>query len=186
MVTELYLEDKRTELPEALTLSLLEMAEITRENAINLARAKLPRRDQDLDLAKLLQRRDFVVYFTHALALEVAWVMAEHDQYIQSAYVFEESTNPDAETEDYLATMDLTIHLLLLVTSASAALESFITSFDRALTEALRELPSAEYARRVSFLDVIPVTEKDVEDGRGYAVLLRSVFAPPLKIWQRD
>jgi len=29
------------------------------------------------------------------------------------------------------------------------------------------------------------LTARDVEQGRGYAILLSSVFAPPLKVWQR-
>ncbi|MGB3717284.1 MAG: hypothetical protein WA996_22910, partial [Candidatus Promineifilaceae bacterium] len=100
-------------------------------------------------------------------------------------YLFEETANPDAETEDYLSIVDLTIHLLASVTSASAALEAFVTSVDRALTEVLCELPSNAFSRRTSILNVIPITEIDIEEGRGYAVLLSSIYARPLRIWQR-
>lgn len=164
--------------------SIMETAETVRNNALNLARKKLLPREQDAELAKLLERNDFVDYFKHALAQEVAQVFAAHDRRIQAVYLFEESANPDAETEDYTSYLDLTIHLLALVTSASAALDSFITSLDRALTDVLSELPSNAFARRTSFLDVLSVTESDIEAGRGYAVLLSSIHARPLKIWQ--
>lgn len=54
-------------------------------------------------------------------------MLAAYDHHIRAVYLFEESTNPDAETEDYLLHVDLTIHLLVKVTSGSAALEAFVT-----------------------------------------------------------
>ena len=184
MFKEILLSDPETQLDKKQVSSLLETAETVRSNALNLARKKLLPREQDAGLAKLLERRDFIDYFKHALAQEVAQVIATYDQRVQVVYLFEESTNPDAQTEDYLSSVDLTIHLLALVTSASAALESFVASLDRALTEALNELPSDQFGKRSSFLNVMPITEDDIKDGRGYAVLLSSFYARPLKIWQ--
>ena len=138
-----------------------------------------------MDLAILFERRDFVDYFKYALAHEVAQVIATYDQRVQAVYLFEESANPDSETEDLLLSVDLTIHLLALVTSATAALKAFVLSLDRTLTEALSELPSNAFARRTAFLNVVPITRDDVEQRRGYAILLSSIYAPPLKIWQR-
>ncbi len=177
--TEIQVERKRMS-------SLAEAAETIQDNALNLARKKMRPREQDAGLEKLLDRRDFVDYFKYALAQEVAQVIATFDQHVQAVYLFEETANPDAETEDYLSNVDLTIHLLASVTSTSAALESFVTSIDRALTDVLKELPSDAFAKRTSILNVIPITESDIEEGRGYAVLLSSIFARPLRIWQRD
>ena len=186
MYTEVSLSDTETQLDKRQVSRLFETAETIRGNALNLARKKLLPREQDAELAKLFERRDFVEYFKYTLAQEVAQVIATYDQRVQAVYLFEESANPDAETEDYLLSMDLTIHLLALVTSASAAHEAFVTSLDRSLTEVLSELPSKAFARRTSFLNVVPVTKNDIEEGRGYAVLLSSIYARPLKIWQRD
>lgn len=165
--------------------TMQEAAEAVQEKALKKARKKLPAKYQAMSLDTVMQRGDFLAYFKYTLAQEIAQVFAAYDQQVQAVYLFDESTNPGSETEDYPAKVDLTIHLLLRVTSASAALESFITSLDRALTDVLRELPSAEFAQRLSFLDAIPVTQKDVESERGYAVLLKSIYAPPLMIWQR-
>ena len=185
MYKEVPLSDKEMQLDKKQVSSLLETAETILDNALNLARKKLLPRDQDADLTKLFERRDFLDYFKYILAQEVAQVIATYDQRVQAVYLFEESANPDAETEEYLQFVDLTIHLLALVTSASAALEAFVASLDRSLTEVLSELPSNAFARRTSFLDVLPVTESNIEEGRGYAVLLSSIYARPLKIWQR-
>jgi len=166
--------------------SLSEAAETIRNQALDLARAKLSSRQQDLSLGELLGRRDFVDYFRYTLAQETAQVIAAYDQNVEAFYLFEESANPDAETEDFLPTEDVTIHLLALVTSKSAASDAFITSLDSALTEAVNGLPSTAFAERTSILNVIPVTGEDVENRRGYAALLSSVFGPPLKIWPRE
>jgi hypothetical protein len=166
--------------------SLMEAAETIRESAIDLAREKMSFYEQEAELAILLERRNFVEYFKYALAQEVAQVIATYDQRVKAVYLFEETANPDSETEDYLSTVDLTIHLLATVTSASAALEAFVASVDRALTDVLCELPSDTFARRTSYLNVIPITENDIEEGRGYAVLLSSIYARPLRIWERE
>ena len=185
MYTEVSPSDTKTQLGGKQVTSLLEAAETIRDNALNLAREKLGPREQDAELAKLLDRRTFVEYLKYNLAKEVSQMIATYDQHVQAVYLFEETANPDAEMEDYPSSVDLTIHLLAMVTSASAALEAFVTSLDRALTEVLSELPSNEFALRTSFLNVIPITESDVEEGRGYAVLLSSIYARPLRIWQR-
>jgi hypothetical protein len=163
----------------------METAETVREIALNHARKMLRPRDQTAELAILFGRREFVDYFKYALAIEVAQVIASYDRQVQAVYLFEESANPDAETEDYPSSPDLTIHLLTLVTSASAALEAFVTSLDRTLTEVLNDLPSEPFAGRTSFLNVIPITEVDIKERRGYAVLLSSIYARPIQIWQR-
>jgi hypothetical protein len=185
MVTKITRLEEQLEAREWQLSPLPDTVELMRSNALNAARARLSYREQEADLATLLQRRDFADYLRHTLAQEVAQVIAAYDRRVLTVYAFEESANPDAQTEDYSPAIDPTIHLLVLVTSASAALEAFITSLDRALTDSLRELPSVTFSRRLSFLDVIPVTQRDVEEGRGYAVLLNSFYARPLKIWQR-
>jgi len=165
--------------------SLIETAETVLSNAVEQARSRLMPQEQSEDLKNLLIRKDFVEYLKHALAQELAQVISTFDQRVQAVYLFDESTNPDACTEDYPTAQDLTIHMLALVTADSAALEAFIISLDRAMTQVLIDLPSKAFAQRTSFLNLLPITENDIAERRGYAVLLSSIFAPPLKIWQR-
>ena len=185
MLREVAISDADVRLEKKQVSLIIETAETVRDNALNLARKKMLPREQDFGLASLLERREFVDYFKHALAIEIAQVIAFNDQRVQAVFLFEESTNPDAETEDYLSSIDFTIHLLAFVTAGSAAFESYVASLDRALTEVLNELPSNDLFRRSSFLTVLPVTEKDVAQSRGYATLLSSIYSRPLKIWER-
>lgn len=162
--------------------NLKKTIETIRKNAINHSRRKMPPQLQDNELSLLLERRDFIQFFRRALAHEIAQVLASYDQNVQEVYLFDESINPDAETEDYLSHFDITIHLLLKVTSNSAALQAFITSLDRVLTEELREMPDS-FPIYTSFLNVIPVTEEAILERQGYAALLSSIYARPLKVW---
>jgi hypothetical protein len=185
MYTEIQAQKSENRLTTERVDNLKKTIKIIRNNAIQHSRMKMPLPQQNDALSRLLERRDFVQYFRHALAHEIARVLATYDQHVQAVYLFDESINPDAETEDYLPHVDLTIHLLLKVTSNSAALGAFITSLDRVLTEELREMPDS-FADYTSFLDVIPITEQAVQERRGFAALLSSIYARPLKVWPRE
>lgn len=163
---------------------LQEAAETIRDNALSAARSRLPVRQQETDLAGLLQIPVFLYSFKYGLAEGATNVIIANDGNVQAVYLFEESTNPDSETEEALAP-DMNVHLLLLVDSNSAALDAFIESLDRTLTELVRELPSPLLAKRTSILNVIPVTQEDADNKQGYGALLSSMFARPVKLWAR-
>jgi len=73
--------------------------------------------------------------------------------------------------------------MLVRVSQPSAALEALIVSLDQTLVAKLETLPSAEFAKRTSFLDVNLLSDEAAQRGTGYAALLTSLFAPPLRIW---
>lgn len=141
--------------------------------------------EQELSLEGLLQRRALFQSFKYGLAKGVAETLAANDKQVRTVYLFEPSANPDAEVEEYLP-LEATIHLLVVVETTSAALEALIASLDRGLAQCVQELPSPLLADRCSILDVILVTEEAVKHKTGYANLLFSVFAPPLKLWERQ
>ncbi len=184
MLTDVLQPDTKIDVPQPQISQLQETAETLQHDALLWARTKLPLLQQEMDLEDLLQQHDFVNRFKYKLAQGVAHVIAANDQRVQAAYLFEESSNPDAATEEHLP-LDGTVHLLVKVATNSAALKAFIDSLDRALVATVGALPAALFAGRTHILDVIPVTEEDVANGRGYAVLLSSIYAPPLKLWQR-
>jgi hypothetical protein len=139
---------------------------------------------QDLGLEYLFQHRDFVQNFKYGLAKGVAQTLAQHDKRVRAVYWFEPSANPDVEMGEPLL-VEATLHLLVLVEAASAALDTFIAALDRGLIECLEEMPSALFAEGRLLLDVNLVTQEAVERRIGLANLLSSIFAPPLKLWER-
>ena len=162
-----------------------EVAETIRDDAISQAREKLGAAQCGADLDSLLRRSDFFDYFKHGLASGVVNVLAAQDQDVQVVYTYDPSMNPDNETGEDLA-QDPAVHLIVLVTTPTTALEVLVASLDRALTASLKELASPRFTRRESVLDLNLVTVEDVRLGVSYAGLLSGLFASPLKIWQRE
>jgi hypothetical protein len=139
---------------------------------------------QDLGLEYLFQHRNFVQNFRYSLAKGVARTLAQHDKRVRAVYWFEPAANPDIEIGEHLLG-EATIHLLVLVETASAALDTFVAALDRGLIACLKEMPPASFAESRLLLDVNLVTQEAVERRLGLANLLSSIFAPPLKLWER-
>ncbi len=165
-------------------LPLPELAETLRDEALGQAQQKLSPLQRGSDLGKLLETLAFLDAFKYGLASGVARALSENDKSVQAVYTYDPSTNPDSESGEDLP-MTATVHLLVRVVKSSAALEAFIATLDRELTVKLKSLPSDKFARLESVLDVNLVTEQQVRLRAGYAALLSSVFAPPIKLWQR-
>lgn len=162
-----------------------EVAETIINVALVKAQEKLSVSQRDSNLADLLQRQDFIDYFKYDLAVGLAKELATNDKSVEAVYTFEASANPDLESGEGLPN-DTTIHMLLRVTKPTAGLEAFIASMDRALTETLKKVAEPRFSNRTSILDVNLVTEEDIQQNTGYAVILSSIFAPPLLIWKSD
>ena len=170
--------------PARVVLPMPDLAERLTGDAVAQARQKIALGRRDDDLKTLLGVPAFINAFVHALGCGVAEALAENDRFVQAAYIYDPSLNPDSESGEELPASG-TVHLLVKIAKPSAALEAFIASLDQALAAKLRELPSNKFAQRTFVLDVNLLTEDDVRLGAGFAAMLSSVFAPPIKIWQR-
>jgi hypothetical protein len=141
--------------------SLQEAVETIEIDALQHAHTKCTHPLRAADLAELMQRHDFVDHFKFGLAVRIANMLAAHDEHVQAIYYFDPDLNSDAQTETYAA-LDATVNLLILVES---------------------KLPSPLYASLVSILNAILITEQDVDQGRGYAILLSSMYLKPRQVW---
>jgi hypothetical protein len=155
------------------------------DDALARAAQKLPVSERTASLEKLLSLPVFQSSFKYGMAQGVARVLSENDKFVCAVYVYEPSMNSDIESGEDLP-QSATVHLLVLVGKSSAALQALIDSLDRSLVAALRELPCSKFKQRTSVLDVNIVTEQEVQMRTGYAVLLSSLFAPPIKLWPRE
>lgn len=161
-----------------------ESAETIRDDALRHARAKLGTLGKQLDQESLFKRAAFVDRFKYEVAKGAAFSIAANDQRVEAVYLFEQDANPDLG-EGLDDDIDVSVHLLAIVSSPSAALESFIASLDRSLVQSLGELDAPLFEARVSILDVKIITDEDVANNTGFACLLRSIHAPALQIWRR-
>jgi hypothetical protein len=184
MVTTMSATQTRSIAPARVVLPMPDLAKQLSADALARARQKMALAQREEELKNLLALPAFIDAFVHALAIGIAGALAENDLSVQAVYAHDPSLNPDSESGDVLSPSG-TVHLLVQVTRSSAALEAFIASLDQALTAQLHELPSPKFAQRTSVLDINLLTEEGVRLGTGYAALLSSVFAPPIKVWHR-
>jgi hypothetical protein len=174
----------RQELTPTLTVTPIDdVAETIHNDALEFARQQVD--GEDAGLISLLGRRDFFESFQYGLVSKVAEVLAATDRNILAVYTYDVDMNPDAEIGGELP-LDATARLLVHVSTPSAALQAFISALDRALLASLKELPSPLFKERAFILDVNLITDQDIQQRIGFAKLLTSPFAPPLKVWQRE
>jgi hypothetical protein len=180
--TKIPQEEKRVRRTEV--TRLFEVAETIRDDALVWARSGLGILDRGHELEDLFELPRFVDRFKYGLAKGVADTIAANDQRVQAIYVFDTELSSDLQTGCELP-IEVSVHQLALVSSPSAALESFIISLDRALIDSLQELPVRLYKECRWILDVKLITEYDVDNKIGYACLLGSTHSPALEIWKR-
>jgi hypothetical protein len=166
-------------------LPMRDVAKSILDDALARAKQQLSVPERSASLEKLFRLPVFQSSVKYAMAQGVARVLSENDKFVRAIYVYEPSMNSDIESGEDLPPA-ATVHLLVLVVKPSAALQALIDSLDRALTSSLHDLPSNQFKRLGSVLDVNLVTEQEVQLGTGYAVLLSSLFAPPIKLWPRQ
>ncbi len=180
--------DIHTKTAEARSLqavSVQQVADSIRDEALTDAQDQYAVFQRGSDLGSLLRHPDFFERLKYGLTVGVAKALAANDPTVLAVYTYDPSSNPDSESGD-TAPLEATVHMLALVSTPSAALSAFIASLDRALTASLKSLPAPLFAQRESVLDVNLITEKDARLGIGYAALLSSLFAPPIKVWARE
>jgi hypothetical protein len=168
---------------EVVPTQLDEVAETIRVEALVSAQQKMSALQRSLDLSQALTQPDFLDSFKYGLALGMSKVIAANDPRVQSIHLFEPSANADGDAVGY--NLDPSIHMLVVVRAGSPALEAFLASLDRAMVASLRDLPTPLFSEREWLLDAKLVTEQMLAEGKGYACLLGSSFAPPLKVWER-
>ena len=182
MATNILQPSTKQETTRLSVTSLQEVAETIQIDALQHAHTRCTPSIHAADLAELLQRNDFIDHFKFGMAERIANTLAAHDEHVQAIYYFDPNLNSDAESETY-APLDASVNLLVQVKSKSAASESFIAALDEAMTKEARKLTSPLFASLMSILNAILVTENDVEQRRGYAILLSSVYLKPRQVW---
>jgi len=175
------MNEKQTTVYATVT-SLQETAETIQGDTLQHARARFYRFNEEAPLGELMQQPQFFEYFKFELANCLGETIAAHDEQVQEVYYFDPNLNPDAQTESDLP-LDPTVNLLVLVKSKTAALQSFIKALDSALTQQVRSLPSPLLADLNATLNAILISEEDVVNGCGYAVLLKSLYNRPRRLW---
>lgn len=163
---------------------LQEIARQIYHEALGQTYARVAPAQQALELDCLFQNEDFFQSFKYYLAKGVAETLGVNDRQVQAIYLFEPVDHSEAETSQYQPS-ETPIHLLVVVSKTSAALDAFIEALEQSLTRFVNKLVSPLLAERRSILNVMLVTKEAVEQRQGYASLISSIPAPPFKLWER-
>lgn len=165
-------------LPDAASIVQGAMAE-----ALESCGQKLNLASPAISLEKVRQGdRRAVDYMHYRLAQLVAAGLGELDDNVRSVSVFEfEATADDSILGDH--SESLPIHLLVQVDRKTSALNALVAALDRALIQDYAEMIGPRGLAHV--LDVQVVDQSDVENRRGVAALLSSLYNRPVKLWER-
>lgn len=180
-------EDTEISLTDLSMLSIIQLEDIAETicvNALERAHHTAARPPQKEELAELLQEPTFLQRFKVGLAQGMAHLLAVQDDRVLAAYLFDE-TNTFRQTAAH-STSPAATHLLFLVSQRSAALYVLAEALDKALVREVGKLPSSPLNQGESLLNPLFITQADVTEHKGYAVLLSSALAPPLTIWKRE
>jgi hypothetical protein len=135
-------------------------------------------------LEELLQDPTFVQRFKVGLARGAADLLAANDNRVYSVYLLEASAALPMRL-DASSSSTPNIHLLVVVEQRSAALHALATALDQALIREVRKFPASALLEDKSLINPLFITEKEVAQHKGYAMLLSSAHRPLLTIWKR-
>lgn len=165
-------------------MHLQDIVETICNHALARAYPPFPSRKK-LELEELLHDSTFVERFRVGLMQGAAYLLAASDERVLAVYRVE--GNPGLQTRVKTITAEAAkTHLLILVSNRSAALNALAIALDQALIREVGKLSPKLQHEQKSLLNPIFITEADVVQNKGYAMLLSAALAPPLTIWQRD
>jgi hypothetical protein len=168
---------KKIETPQEHSKLIKNIAESILNTAIDKVFFKISPVKNSQELKMIFQNPDFMSRFKYALAESIGCVLGDFDSNVKEVFIFE-----PCKTEK----IDTMVNILLIIESKTAGMEAFIASLNRALTELILQLPLPTSSYYHSILDIIFITQKEIDTRTGYAAIVSSIYAPVLKVWQRS
>lgn len=121
-------------------------------------------------------------YYNYNIAKQLAEVLGSWDTEIRAVYThdYEGATPEEAGLED--APSSSLIHMIIWAERKTKALDALLETIDHAMVRHHKQMLGLSRLRHV--LDAQVVDDEDVRSRTGYAVLLRSIYEPPIQIWR--
>lgn len=152
-------------------------------SALDYAAGKLNHPSPAASLEKARQGdRKTLEYSHYRLAQLVAEALGALDTNVQSVSLYDPAATPEDRALGDVAE-SLPVHLLVWVDRKTSALSSLGAALDRALTSDYAEMIGPQ--RLAHVLDLHVIDDDDVENRRGMAALLGSLYNRPIRLWNR-
>lgn len=120
-------------------------------------------------------------YCHYNIAKELGAVLGSWDENIRSvyAYGYDDNTSPEECFENISSTS--LVHMIIWAERKTRGLSSLLEAIDRAMVQRLRNLLALGELAHV--LDIQLIDDDDVDEGTGYAALLKSIYQTPVQVW---
>lgn len=126
--------------------------------------------------------------FSDSLVRQICSALARMDKMVKAIFEYEPeyaTIHPRAHIGS-LRAHHKGINLIVWVERKSAALKSLITTFEKALVESQRKIGLTETSTAFFTLDVKMVDDQDVDERRGYGLIVSSQLVRSTRVWRRD
>jgi hypothetical protein len=123
-------------------------------------------------------------YLRYSLAGQVADYLGMADPMVKAVYLFEAEA-PVGFDGAAPVRQPSGINLIAWVERKTAALAALTKALEASLAASRRALGCSRAAPACFFLDVHLVDDADVQERRGYGVLVSSLHVEPMKVWGR-
>jgi hypothetical protein len=123
-----------------------------------------------------------------SLVVQISQYLGQVDQKVKAVYVYEpvSSIQPLEISGEGIRKTRVGINLVAWVERKSAALGAVVNTLETALYESLKKIGCIKAESSCFTLDVEMVDDEDVEERRGYALLVESRYLRAKTIWDRS
>ena len=134
-------------------------------------------------LIALMKEGDSVAfnYYNYNIAKQLGEVLGSWDKNIRAVYAhdYDDATPEEACFEN--ASPFSLVHMIIWAEHKTKALDALVETIDRAMVQHHRHMLGRINLEHV--LDVQLIDDEDVRNRTGYAVLLKSIYQPPIQVW---
>jgi len=155
------------------------------ETAVEYSAGKAFAGDRQKTRQALRQGRcDVCEYLRYSLAGQIGDYLGVTDPMVKAVYLVE-AEEPDGFDDVAPIRQPTGINLIAWVERKTAAVAALAKSLEAGLAASRRALGCDRAASACFFLDVHLVDDADVQERRGYGVLVNSLHVEPMKVWGR-
>ena len=133
----------------------------------------------------LLEQKDKTAceYCLYGVAKQVAAFLGSMDENVQAVYLLDYDATPEDLCFGAGAQDTRLIHLLVWTRRKTAALDSLVSAWDRALAQAYSDTTGVP--GQTTLLDVQVIDDADVKLRRGYGAFRAWMHQQPIQLWNR-
>lgn len=132
-------------------------------------------------------RCDACQYLSFSLVRQISDYLGQMDKTVKAVYAFKPDRSPFSPTSETVTAGPRAsgINLIAWVDRKSAALTALGTTLETVLTESRRRIGCVNATPACCNLDIHMVDDREVQEGRGFGVVVHSMYVRSMQVWSR-